>query len=120
VATRQNATCKLPLKLLNQITARAELANRSRNDEMRHLIAAGLAFIGDREYIVELPNGPTTRKVVWLDFDLLRDATQRAKRFHRPLSTELTLLMAYAIQQITERDLAVIRSMMSHEDRAAP
>lgn len=87
---------------------------------MRHLIAEGLKLAEDREIIVQLPEGEGIRSVVWLDHEAHQAVKARGVRFHRPASVELVLLVAYALQEVTNRDLAVIKSMLSREGQAAP
>lgn len=116
----RNASFTLPMKLLNQIVGRADISGRSRNDEMRQLIAYGLEFAGDRDFAVDLPDGPTVRKVVYIDDELLSRVQLRAKRFHRSLNIELTLLIAHAIQRFADQDLEAIRRLMQRVGQEAP
>lgn len=120
MVARSNVSYRIPVSLSEQITGRAKVNGRSRNEEVRSLVFTGLGMVEDRELIVELPEDTTKRSVVWLDHEVVADVKHRAKRFHRDLSIEITLLIAYALQKIVDRDLATLREMMSRAGQEAP
>ena len=119
MAARQNVSYKMPYSLNAQITARAELVGRSRNEEMRQLLADAMRQVGDREIEVVMPTEAKLRSVVWLDLDLAADIASRAKRWHRNVSTEVPLLAAWALQNKTDSDLRLLSEMLQRAGQEA-
>lgn len=120
MSTRTNVTYRVPLSINDQITIRAALAGRSRNDEVRQLLADGLGFAEERDFLVEIPEEQTTRKVVWIDHELASRIYDRAKKVQRDVSTEMQRLLVLALQSIADRDIALIQEMMRREGLTEP
>lgn len=110
----------IPEYLRDQIHRRATVRNASRNEEMRALILFALNHCGDTDIPLQLPEGPLVRIVVGLrayEEGLIRD---RARSYQRAAGKEVTRLLMFALDEIAQRDLAIISSMMRRQNQPAP
>jgi hypothetical protein len=87
---------------------------------VRQLLADGLGFAEERDFLVEIPEEQTTRKVVWIDHELASRIYDRAKKVQRDVSTEMQRLLVLALQSIADRDIALIQEMMRREGLTEP
>lgn len=109
----KNISFVIPNYLLDQIEQRAHLAGRkSRNNEMRYLLALALEWLNGVDPKVVIQSGECTRIVVWMDFELQQILQDRVLVSQRSIGKEIVRLLAYAIQESTDRDLEMIKQLM--------
>lgn len=120
MSKKRNISFMAPEYLLDQIQARARVAARSRNEEMRNLVSAGLVAAGEKDFALEFADSPPVRAIVWIEDETISHVADRARGYGRSMGKELVRLMGLAIQTGVDRDLAIIAEMMSRLGRSAP
>jgi hypothetical protein len=88
------------------------LGRRSRNQEMRYLLAMAFDWAGAADVTINVPKDNEVRSVIWCEEEIAGLIEDRAALFQRSLGKEIVRLMAYAIQESTDRDIAMLQELM--------
>jgi hypothetical protein len=113
---RRSLTFEIPVYLLDQISKRANINGRSRNSEIRHLFEMGMGYAGQFDTSVVLPGKvatPWVQTATWVEYETRDALKDRGLLFGRSTGREAVRVLAYAIEESTRRDMAVINAMMA-------
>lgn len=103
-------TVEIALYLIELAVARTRFTGRSRNKELCHLVALGLAEVEKTGREGSLKNNTHyARTTLYIDEQLFDTVAARAKINNRSNGKELNVLVALALSRIAERDMSIIR-----------
>lgn len=115
---QRNISVEIPEFLLEQIEGRTLISQRKRNAEIRYLINFILDEIGSDDFNIQL-QGKERKTTVRLDYSSLQFVLDRCWKYQRPLGREIVRLLAFALETIAKRDLAVQEDMVRRQATAA-
>ena len=115
----RNISIQIPRCLLEQISKRAVIKNRSRNAEFRYLLDYALGEAGEDDVTIVLGEQDWVKNTTRVSCDTLQVIARRGEEFHRGLSREMVHLVAWGIQLSADRDLELIAAMIQRRDREA-
>ena len=107
-------------KLLDQIDKRAFFKGTSRNEEVRQLLHRAMGEVQDADVSVDIPQGEVVKRTVWLPCPTLDTLEDRARRFGRAAGREFERLLAHSIESGTQRELAILQSMIERRNLSLP
>ena len=121
MADQRNISIEIPKSLLDQIQQRSRLNGRSRNAEFRYLLQIAFDSAQDEDVVIKLPDDKSTWKrcTARIDYAAEMILIGRCRMYKRSVGPELVRLVAYAIEERTKRDLAIIAEMMQRQGQAA-
>jgi len=120
LSKKRNVSFIIQKHLLDQIGNRAEIRNVSRNEEMRSLIKFAIHTDHLLTQQISIPEGEMVRTVVWLDLDDGEIVRERAASYQRSTSQEIVRIFALALEEVTNRDLAIISSLLARQSLQDP
>jgi hypothetical protein len=108
-----------PDDMFQQIERRGHVHQRSRNQEIGYLLEFAITELGGNDPLVSLPAGDESRTNIYLPTHLLDVIRVQANLNHRSMGTQMLMLLKFAMEQMTRRDLDVIAQLVN-AGRAAP
>lgn len=113
VSEKRRFCIEISEQVMEQIRHRASIHNRTANQEITYLIEYALSQLYGKDPIVNIPGGKVRRTNFYLPGNLLDLARNQATQNHRSLGKELTRLLVWSLEAMTQRDLALIEQMVA-------
>ncbi len=101
--------------LLGTAIQRSAFSGRSRNQELVHLLRIGLQEYRNTGAEARSVDVKTRRTTLYIDENLLDEVREYATATTRSVGKALNLLVRLALQQIINREVAIIASMVSRD-----